>query len=63
MGIPFPSHLKSLREIDLRASIGFVGRYRKHPRAWLAEAPDSIYKRHIYCWLSTAVGFQAIVAE
>lgn len=51
MGDPFPSHLKSLREIDLRASIGFLGRYRKYPRAWLAEVPDSIYKRHIYCWL------------
>lgn len=51
MGLPFPSHLKSLREIDLSASLGFIGRYRKYTRAWLADVPKSIYKRHIYCWL------------
>lgn len=51
MNDPFPSHIKSIREIDLRASVGFVGRYRKYPRAWLGEVKDSVYKRHIYCWL------------
>jgi hypothetical protein len=51
MGEPFPSHLKSIREIDLSADAGFIGRYRKYPRAWLAEAPDRIYQRRIYCWL------------
>lgn len=48
---PFPHHLKSIREIDLRSIGGFVGRYRKFPRAWLAEAPDTIYKRRVFCWL------------
>jgi hypothetical protein len=51
MSRPFPAHLKSIREIDLRADGGFTGRYRKYPRAWLGEVPNTIYKRHIHCWL------------
>jgi hypothetical protein len=51
LGHPFPHHLKSIREIDLSSVGGFIGRYRKFPRAWIAETPDTVYVRRIYCWL------------
>ncbi len=43
--------LKMLRDIDLTDQGGFKGRYRIYRARWVAEAPNMISLRKLYCWL------------
>lgn len=43
--------LKLLREIDLSGQGGFRGQYRTYKTRWVAEAPNMISLRKLYCWL------------
>ncbi|BCB17916.1 hypothetical protein OCUBac02_08100 [Bosea sp. ANAM02] len=43
--------MKLLREIDLSRQGGFKGRYRIYKARWVAEAPNMISLRKLYCWL------------
>lgn len=51
MDAPFPKHQKTVRTIDQSAAGGFIGRYRLYRAKWMAESPDTVRKRELYCWL------------
>jgi hypothetical protein len=51
MDVPFPSHLKTIREIDQSAAGGFIGRYRRYRAKWMADSSETVRKQELYCWL------------